>query len=150
MASATDWILASSSLLAAGVAGYAAWVGLATFKRQRTASDVDLAFRIFVEINRYWDRLSSDRQLYEYNMGQILAHFEIAAALFNRNILSTNAPSILGDHIVEVFTQIQASDAGKSLIAQCCSSDSTFSELIKFVRNRMPQALSSYGFQEQK
>lgn len=149
MPSATDWISASSSLLAASVAGYAAWVGLATFKRQRTTSDIDFAFKIFTEINRYWDRIT-DNQSNDYNMGQILAHFEIAASLFNRRILSTDANSILRDHIVEVFTLIQSSDGGKSLLDRCGSSESTFLELTKFARENMPQALSVQKFHEQK
>jgi len=149
MPSATDWISAISSLLAASVAGYAGWVGLATFKRQRTTSDIDFAFKIFGEINRYWDRIT-DGSSYDYNMGQILAHFEIASSLFNHQILSTDANSILRDHIIEVFTLIQSSDGGRLLLDRCGSSDSTFLELRKFAREHMPQALSVQKFNAQK
>jgi hypothetical protein len=128
----------------------AAWVGLRTFRSQRTASDVQLALGIFGEINRYWDRISDKSGSYEFNIGQILAQFEIAAGLFNRSVLTKEATDILGDHIVEVFTHIRTSPGGEGLIEQCRSSHSTFSELNKFIKKKMPQALNAIAFREKK
>lgn len=145
-----DWIAALSTLAAAVIAGIAAGVGLKTFRSQRTASDVQMALGIFNEINRYWDRLSEQPNNYEYNMGQILAQFEIASGLFNKNILTDDATLILGDHIVEVFSQISMSPDGIRLLETCQSSHSTFQELKKFIRDRMPQALNTADFHNQR
>lgn len=144
--SITDWIGALSSFGATAVAVVAAWIGLRTFRNQKTVSDVQVALQIFGEINRYWDRIISGDGSYDYNMGQILAQFEIGAGLFNRNALTKDASVILGDHIIEVFTQIQSSPEGKGLLARCCSSNTTFVELFKFIRRRMPQALNVLDF----
>lgn len=150
MASAADWIAAMSTMVGAITAIVAAWIGLDTFKSQRTASDVNVALNIFNEINRYWDRHSSDPADYSYNMGQILAQFEIAASMFNSKILSSNATQFLGDHIVEVFSQLRSSLQGEELIMRCCSSDKTFVELQKFVKARMPQALNALEFRSRR
>ena len=138
-----EWIGALSTLGAALIALVAAWLGLKTFRNQRVVSDVQLALGIFSEINRYWDRLSQDVGSYDYNMGQILAQFEVASALFNKNVLAEKANSILGDHIVEVFCQIRASSSGQLLIERCRSADTTFSELQRFILKRKPQALDA-------
>jgi hypothetical protein len=145
-----DWIGAASTLVAALIAAVAAWIGLRAYKDQRTTSDVGLALSIFGEINHYWDRLSEDSGKYEYNMGQILAQFEIAAALFNNRILTKDANVILADHIVEVFTQLNSTTEGETLIERCCSSPSTFKELRSFVNERMPQALNSLDFKTRR
>jgi len=132
------------------VAVIAAWIGLKTFKSQRTVSDIQLAISIFNEINRYWDRIGDGIGTYQFNMGQILAHCEIGADLFNRNALTKDASGFLGDHIVEIFTMIRSSPEGRALIDQCCSSPTTFEQLQKFVRDRMPQALSALDFSRQR
>ena len=137
---------ALSTFGGAAVALVAAGVGLRTFRSQRVVSDVQLALSIFSEINRYWDRLSENLGSYEYNMGQILAQFEVAATLFNKRVLAEKASTILGDHIVEVFSQIKASPEGDALLERCKSADSTFVELHIFIRERMPQALNALEF----
>ena len=144
--SAPDWLSFAANATTAGVALYAAAVGLKTFNSQRTSTDVSLSLTIFAEINRYWDQLSKDASDYDYNMGQILAQFEIASGLFNRGVLTNQATLILGDHIVEVFTQLRASSDGQDLIDRCCSSDTTFEELKRFAASRMPQALNVAQF----
>jgi len=146
MSSAADWVSAASAAVTTIIAGVAAWVGLWTFRNQRTASDVGLALSIFGEINRYWDRLSANSAEYDYNMGQILAQFEIAAGLFNRGVLTSDAEAILADHIVEVFSQIMSSSSGEELLKRCCSATTTFQELQNFIRKKMPQALNSLEF----
>lgn len=145
MSTASDWISAVATLCATGIAGAAAWFGLRTFAHQRTVNDVQMAVGIFNQINHYWDRLI-DSKNYDYNMGQILSYFEIACSLFNRNILTDSANLVLGDHIVEVFTQIIADEKGRKFIDRCLSSPNTFSELKCFFRRRMPQALNSMAF----
>lgn len=109
-----------------------------------------MALGIFNEINRYWDRITDNLGSFDYNIGQILVQFETAAGLFNRNVLTKDATDILGDHIVEVFTQIQASPEGKGLLDRCRSSGTTFSELTKFSRQRLPQALSALAYTERE
>lgn len=126
----------------------AAWLGLRTFFHQRTSNDVSLALSLFAEINRYWDRISTGEGEVEYNYGQILAYFEVACALFNRKILTSDANSILGDHIVEVFATLQASERGREIIKRCRSSNSTFSELERFGKLRFSQALQTLAFAE--
>lgn len=150
MDTVTNWISAGSSFGTTIIAVVAAWVGLATFKSQRTTSDITLALDIFKEINRYWDRLSAEKDSgsYQYNMGQILVQFEIAAGLFNEKTLSGKANIILGDHIVEVFTLLSSSADGKMLLSQCASSPTTYVELRKFMSERMPQALVSLDFKD--
>jgi len=150
MASFPEWLEALSTFAGAAVALVAAWVGLKTFRNQRAASDVQLALGIFAEINRYWDRLSENSGSYQYNMGQILAQFEIAAGLFNNKILEEKAAIILADHIVEIFCQIKDSPDGAALLEQCKSSEATFSELKKFINKRAPQALNALKFIDER
>jgi hypothetical protein len=145
-----EWLASGAAVSGAIVAVIAAWVGLRTFLHQRTSNDVALALSLFAEINRYWDRISLAQGEAEYNYGQILAYFEIACALFNKNILSSDANSILGDHIVEVFAVLQASENGRAIIKTCKSSSSTFSELEKFGKSRFSQALQTLAFEESK
>lgn len=147
-ASITDWITAASSLLTAVVAVAAGGIGIKTFWHQRTAHDVGMAVQIFMEINRYWDRLCEPGCDYKYNIGQVLSYFEIACGLFNRNTLTKDAPNILGDHILEVFTSIQTSPHGKELLDSCRSSPTTFAELRKFADKRFPQALVVQAFSD--
>jgi hypothetical protein len=140
--SVTDWIAALATLAGACAAGYGAYFGITTFRHQRTVNDVSLALSIFGEINRYWDRITDSRaEDHDYNMGQILAQFEIAAALFNQEILTNTALPILKDHIIEVFSSITTDTYGKELLGRCASSPETFVELRKFSRSHMPTAL---------
>jgi len=150
MSDVADWIAALASTGALAVAGYAANIGLSTFRQQRTASDVELSLGIFADINRYWDRICDSGDNYEYNIGQILAHFEIAASLFNKKVLTEQARLVLSDHLIEVFSSLQASPEGKSLMARCRSADATFSEIKCFLRENLPQALSTMNWQEKQ
>lgn len=150
-----DWtavppfVSAVSGLLAVGVGSIAAVIGLKNLRHQRTTSDVTLALAIFRDINRYWDRLQDNPDCnYDYEMGQVLAHFEIAATLFNRKALNKAALPILKDHVVEVFTLLKTTPRGEELIGKCCSSPSTFSELQSFLRAHLPTALNALVFRE--
>ncbi|MCW2393156.1 hypothetical protein [Sphingobium sp. B11D3A] len=142
----TDWVTAFSSGATAVIAFVAAWMGIRTFRHQRTSYDVSMALEIFSEINRYWDRISENNSEYQYNIGQILSYFEIACSLFNKNILTKDAKDVLGDHIIEVFTGLQTSEHGKNFINSCRSSRTTFSELRKFANENFPQALNAQAF----
>ena len=144
--SAPDWISAVSTLCGIGVAAYGGWIALNTYKHQIETSDVQLALKIFDEINRYWDRIVDGSGAYSYNSGQILAQFEIASGLFNDELLHASAQKILADHIVEVFTAWQADEVGKKLIRDCYSSKDTFIELHKFARSKFPKALLADAF----
>ena len=149
MADAPSWISATAAALGVFVAGSAAYVGLRTYADQRTSYDVTLALSIFAEINRYWDRVSNGDGTAQYNYGQILAHFEVAAALFNDGILTDQASKILADHIVEVFTALETSESGRAVIAHCNSSSETFQELRSFAKKRFSKALLAQAFNEQ-
>jgi hypothetical protein len=148
MARWADWLGAGSAVVGVAIAALVAWQGLRAFLHQRTTNDVALALSLFAEINRYWDRISSREGDAEYNYGQILAYFEVACALFNRQILTTAANSILSDHIVEVFSILQTSEGGKEILRRCRSADSTFSEIEKFGKLKFPQALRAVAFAE--
>ena len=144
--SLADWVTAGAAWVTACIAIY---VGLKTFRQQRTSTDVQLALGIFSNINAYWDRLTDTAGAnYQYNMGQILAQFELAAMLFNNKTLSKDALPILKDHIVEVFTALQVSEEGKKIIDVCRSSPDTFKELTRFAREHMPTALRVLSFCE--
>lgn len=113
--------------------------------------DVQVALEIFAKINSYWDRLTdSSSTHYQYDMGQILAHFELAAMLFNRETLSKDALPILKDHIIEVFTSLQTSVDGRRIIELCRSSPDTFKELTAFARDHMPTALRVLQFADSR
>jgi hypothetical protein len=141
-----DWIAAVAAVVTAAVA---IKLGFQTFQHQRTTADVQLALSLFERINVYWDRLTDSKSAnYQYDMGQILAQFELAAMLFNTKTLSGGALPILKDHIVEVFTALQLSDEGQKIIGLCKSSPDTFSELTKFSRQHMPTALRVLGYSE--
>tara|TARA_R110000868_G_scaffold345011_1_gene606096 strand:+ start:496 stop:1050 length:555 start_codon:yes stop_codon:yes gene_type:complete len=144
----TDWISAIAAVVGVLVAVVGGWIALRTFAHQRTANDVELALSIFAEINRYWDRISENSNNYQYDIGQVLTYFEIACALFNRDVLTKEATIILGDHIVEVFTQMQGDKHSKEFLEKCRSSEATFSELKKFAKQRLPQALNALAFSE--
>lgn len=146
--SVPDWLSFLANLITVSIAFYAAFIGLRTLRNQLTSSDVSLSIELFKEINRYWDLLSEKGEKYDYLMGQILAHFEIAAGLFNRGVLTEQARLILGDHIIEVFSRLKMSSDGEALIDQCCSSPTTFEELKKFASARMPSALNAIQFQQ--
>lgn len=148
--SLADWFTATAALCTAAIAYNAARTGLATFRHQRTSFDVQMALGIFDNINRYWDRLASDGEHYTYNMGQILAQFEVAAALFNNGVLTKTAEPILKDHIVEVFVQLISTDEGKRTVSQCSSSPDTFKELRRFLAAHAPTALRALTFQESR
>jgi hypothetical protein len=145
-----DWITAGAATSTAAIAYYAARTGLATFRHQRTSFDVQMALGIFESINRYWDRLASDTKHYTYNMGQILAQFEVAAALFNNGVLTKTAEPILKDHIVEVFARLISTDEGKRTISECSSSPDTFKELRRFLADHAPTALNALTFAESR
>lgn len=132
----TEWLTTIAAVIGAATAVIAAWIGLRTFSHQRTVNDVNLALNIFAEINRYWDRLNDKDSDYDYNLGQILAYFEIAANMFRNRILTKAATDILGDHIEEVYVKLQSSDYGKNLIDRCRSAETTFKELKKFIEER--------------
>ncbi len=129
-----------------GIVWWAAVVGLRTLSAHRTANDVSTALTIFSEINRYWDCLAQPDCDFKYNIGQVLTHFEIASALFNKNVLTETASVILADHMVEVFTTLQVSENGARLIEQCRSAETTFDELRMFAGKRFPQALNTLAF----
>jgi hypothetical protein len=141
-----DWISAVATVVTAVIAYWAGSLAVASLRQQRTSSDVQLALGIFENINSYWDRLVDKPEDSTYNMGQILAHFEIASALFNRSILSDGALPILKDHIVEVFSRLQASEDGTRVMKECCSSSSTYIELRRFASKNFPTALKALGF----
>lgn len=146
--SLADWIAAIAALVTAFIAAY---LGLVTFKHQRTSADVQLALGLFSSINCYWDRVTdSSGANFKYDMGQILAHFELAATFFNNKTLTARALPILKDHIVEVFTAIQVSAEGKHLIETCRSSPNTFKELRAFAAEHMPTALQALSYCEDK
>lgn len=148
MADAPSWISAIAAALGVFIAGIAAYVGLRTYADQRTSYDVTLALSIFAEINRYWDRISAGAGTAQYNYGQILTHFEIAAALFNDGVLTDQASKILCDHIVEVFSTMEASDSGRAIITHCNSSSETFKELRAFAKKNFPKALLAQAFSQ--
>lgn len=150
LGSVADWVTAAAAVGTVGIAGYAAYMGLATFRHQRTSFDVQMAIGIFESINRYWDRLASDSEHYTYNMGQILAQFEVAAALFNNGVLTRTAEPILKDHIVEVFVRLISNEDGRRTISECSSSPDTFKELRKFLADHAPTALRALSFQENR
>jgi hypothetical protein len=150
LADVPSWISASTGLAGLIVAGSAAFVGLRTYAHQRTSYDVNLALSIFAEINRYWDRATASEGATPYNYGQILAHFEIAAALFNDKVLTRQAAKILGDHIVEVFTALEGSENGRALLEHCQSSSETFKDLRKFAKTHFPKALLSQAFSDNR
>ena len=148
-AQAAAWLSAVATLATAIIAALAAYIGIRTFQHQRTASDIQLALTVFDDINRYWDRIiDSESKNYDYDMGQVLSHFEVAAALFNKKILTKNALPILKDHIVEVFASIAGTSDGERLIKACCSSPDTFKELRSFLREHSSTALQSLSFRE--
>lgn len=150
LGSVADWITAIAAVATVGIALYAARVGISTFRHQRTSFDVQLALGIFESINRYWDRLVSEPEHYTYNMGQILAQFELAATLFNSDVLTRTAEPILKDHIVEVFALLTTSEEGRRTINACSSSRDTFKELRKFFAKNAPTALRFLDFQERQ
>lgn len=117
--------------------------GISIYKQQRTTSDIKLALEIFETINRYWDRII-DRgdEKYEYNMGQILSQFEVAARLFNDSILTKEALPILKDHIIETYTQIKSHPDGKAMINSLKSSQTTFEHLDKFLSDNHTKVLA--------
>jgi hypothetical protein len=146
-ASILDWLSALANVAMAITAAFTARFGIRIFQHQRTSSDVEMALGIFATINGYWDRISDNNsQNYTYDMGQIFAQFEIAARLFNDSILTKDALPILKDHIVEVYGNIQSSEAGKGFIENCTSSPSTFVELKKFLNSHFPTALLARQF----
>jgi hypothetical protein len=139
-----EWTGSLSSFGALLVAGWAALIGIETFKHQRTSYDVQMALTLFDKINFYWDRcVDGDGKDYEYNIGQILAYFETASMLFNKRILTKQAAPILKDHIIESFCALRSSEDGAELIAQCCSSSRTFEELKEFLNEHQPTALQA-------
>jgi hypothetical protein len=146
METAPDWISAISSLVAALTALIAIIIGVNTLAHQKVTADIQLAHGLFSEINRYWDRISDTNTNREYNMGQILVQFEIGAGLFNREVLSESASLILGDHIVEVLTQLARAEGGQVLMERCCSSNTTFVELNKFIAKRELQLADIHEF----
>jgi hypothetical protein len=147
--SVADWIAASANVATAGVAAFAAYYGVRTFQHQRTANDIQLALNIFQSINRYWDRMIDTKSAnYDYDMGQILAQFETAATLFNRQVLTRDALPILKDHIVEVFGSLVANSDGEKLINASCSSPDTFKELKAFLKEHTSTALNALSFRE--
>jgi hypothetical protein len=81
-------------------------------------------------------------------MGQILAQFEIASALFNNGVLTKTAEPILKDHIVEVFARLISTVEGRETISQCSSSQDTFKELRTFLANHAPTALKAITYSE--
>lgn len=147
---APDWFSASAAIIGAITAVVAAYVGLRTFRHQQTTNDVTLALDIFGQINRYWDRAAEPGGGSNYNFGQILAYFEVAAALFNDGVLATQANKILKDHIVEVFSNFQINQSGQKLLDYCKSADTTLDELHKFARANFPEALLAQAFSENR
>lgn len=145
-----QWLPASCGVAGVIIAGITATIALKRFGHHRTVSDVGLALTVFERINFYWDRLDNGTGNSSYNYGQILAHFEVACALFNKNVLTEQAESILGDHIVEVFTALKTSANGKAILSLCKSSDETYDELEKFAQERFPQSLLAQAFGDQK
>lgn len=144
-----DWVAAAAALTTAGIAAYAGYLGIRTFQHQRTSFDIQLALGIFDTINRYWDRLTDTKSAnYDYDMGQILAQFEVAASLFNHDILTKSALPILKDHIVEIFSSIAVSTDGPRLLQACCSSPETFKELRTFLKKHTPTALNAMAFRD--
>lgn len=148
--SVPDWLSSITSIITAVVAGVAAYYGIRTFQHQRTSYDVSLSLDIFRDINGYWNRITEDPSSYDYNIGKILAHFELAATLFNKRVLTKNALPILKDHIIEVFTRLSMDENAKRLIDSCCSSRGTFSELQAFLKTHLPTALAALEFQNEK
>lgn len=144
-----DWVSALAGLVGAFTAVIATTVGLNTFRHQQTTNDVVLALAIFEQINRYWDR-ADEHGGSNYIFGQILAYFEVAASLFNDGILTKQASKILRDHIIEVFTSLQTSNAGREVIEHCRSSGTTFDELQKFAKTHFPRALLAQAFSDQR
>lgn len=142
----TAWIEAIAAIATAGAAVYAAVFGIRTFRYQKSVNDVDLSFRIFSEINRYWDRVIDGSETKDYDYGQILSYFEIAATLLNNGILSKDAEKILTDHIIEVFSDLKSSEAGKALLERCRSSNSTFADLQNFAAKRFTKVLLAQSF----
>lgn len=124
------------------IAAFSAWFGIRIFQHQRTSSDIQLALGIFANINAYWDRITDTKSSnYQYDMGQIFAHFETAAKLFNDNILTKEALPILKDHIIEVYISVQSTKEGRDFITNCKSSPRTFDELKLFLKKNFPTAL---------
>lgn len=146
-----EWISTLANLATVIIAFFTAWYGIVIFKHQRTSSDVKLALELFATINYYWDRINDNKSAsYQYDMGQIFAHFETAAHLFNESILTKDALPILKDHIVEVYTSVQGDESGKKFIESCCSSPTTFEELRKFLAKYFPAALLAQQYVDKK
>jgi hypothetical protein len=142
--SVPDWISSLSGALAATVAAIAGYVGVRTFQHQRTSYDVSLAMDIFRDINTHWNRvIDGDSKNYYYEIGQILVHFEIAATLFNKRVLTGTALPILRDHIVEVYSALISDVSTAAIVDNCRSSDKTFSELDRFLKKHFPTALTA-------
>jgi hypothetical protein len=146
-ASLAEWIAAIAALVTVFIA---AWIGLQSFRQQRTSADVQLALSVFGEINRYWDRIAdtdSGQAKHDtaHDIGQILGQFELAAALFNRRTLSKAALPILKHHIIEVYTSLINSEHGRKLIDDCRSADSTLVELDSFLKRHLPAEANPAG-----
>ena len=135
-----DWIAALAAVITTAIAAY---LGFITFGQQRTSGDIQLALGLFATINLYWDRIvDSDSKNYKYDMGQILAHFELASSLFNNSSLSAKALPILKDRIIEVFTAVQSPDEGNRLMESCQSAPDTFKELRILAKSHMLNAIA--------
>lgn len=144
-----DWIGIADLLVtcaALGIAYWAAKTAVETLKNQRTTNDVALALSLFDKINNYWDMAVNNPAQNQYCLGQILAYFETAAGLFNRQVLSYHASEILSHHIVEVWSKMRASDSGKQFIDQLRSSATTFDELNIFFREHQTKTLADGTF----
>ncbi|RYZ78828.1 MAG: hypothetical protein EOP06_28340 [Proteobacteria bacterium] len=150
MATLPDWISAIAAVV--GLPGVAISIIIAAraFRKQASSSDIQTAYDIFKEINRYWDLIALEEKKFNYCCGQILSQFEIAASLINNGRMSSDADMVLKDHIIEVFTQLQMDENGKKVIESCLSSKETFCELKKFAKRYQPQALAFMGFNQNR
>ena len=79
-------------------------------------------------------------------MSQPLSYFEISCSMLNKGVLTKDASDVLSAHIIEVFTSLEMSDFGKSLIEKCRSSNQTFDELRLYSKRKFPQALNAAAF----
>jgi hypothetical protein len=136
-----DWISAASSVFTAGIAVYAANVGIKTLKHQRDSANIAVAVNLFDRINGYWDKMQEPNSKPDYCLGQVLAYYETAAALINNKHLSDPAELILKDHIAEVWSKLTDDPYHREIIKKLESSDTSFSELKKFVNAYVPTML---------
>lgn len=133
-----------ANVVTALIAAIALGFGWYTFSRQKTASDVTHVLEIFQTVNSYWDRLNDASKGnttcpndLRYNIGQILAYFEVLSYLINSGVISNTASDIMSSHVEEIWNRINEREDYKGLIEELTSTDKTFEQTRIFVQSRL-------------